>query len=301
MKGVGIASILIAALVAFCGIAASTPPLIPPVQYEQFCENQKVAGTGVIDMSTSIIDKKIALEYYNVMAGDGAIELDQEQAYSQNSDKLKRSLSSMQSYDDFDHKRIVEGNTSDIETSYRKDKDEKTNLNLYETSKMTYAGETPLVGGKYLHSKNFYGGIGADIQEMFAVNEMEKEQETFFTSTTPYDLHKDMHNKSPEGYSGRDNYPESPEQLIKALEHAGRDTERVDHLMGNNPAHLIGIDTKNSFNGTWGTDAKWHKIFYKDIKAHEMFTGKFEAEKLLKFHEYPVPEKEQAPCAGIDC
>jgi hypothetical protein len=299
MKGIAIASALIAVLVAFCGIAASMPPLIPPVQYEQFCENQKVAGTGVIDMSTSIIDKKIALEYYNVMAGDGAIELDQEQAYSQNADKLKRSLSSMQNKDD-DQKRDGNRIESDINASYRHDADEKTNLNLYETSKMTYAGETPLVGGKYLNSKNFYGGIGADVQESFAVNEMEKEQETFFTSTTPYNLH----HKSPEktsNYPGQFKSPESPEQLIKELKHAGRDTERVEDLMGNNPAHLIGIDTKNSFNGTWGTDAKWHKIFYKDIIAHEMFTGKFEAEKLLKFHEYPVPEKEQARCEGIDC
>src|SRR5512139_3719236 len=100
MKGLGIVLALIVAVVAFCGIATSTPPLVPPVQYEQFCENQKVAGTGVIDMSTSIVDKKIALEYYNVMAGDGAIELDQEQAYSQNADKLKRKLSSMQNDND---------------------------------------------------------------------------------------------------------------------------------------------------------------------------------------------------------
>ena len=61
------------------------------------------------------------------------------------------------------------------------------------------------------------------------------------------------------------------------------------------PSHLIGLETKNSFNGTWGTDAKWHKIFYKDIKAHEMFTGTFEAEKTIKFHENPVPDKIQRP------
>ena len=67
------------------------------------------------------------------------------------------------------------------------------------------------------------------------------------------------------------------------------------------PSHLIGIETKNSFNGTWGTDATWHKIFYKDIKAHEMFTGTFEAEKTIKFHENPVPEKINIPCEGIDC
>ena len=330
MKGFGIVLALTVALVAFCGIAASTPPLVPPVQYEQFCENQKVAGTGVIDMSTSIIDKKIALEYYNVMAGDGAIELDQEQAYSQNADKLKRELSSMQNDND---KRgddqpkpkdnIATVNSNSNEPLYgenacdkggcpEKDKDDKTNLNLYETSKMTYSGETPLVGGKYLHSKNFYGGIGADIQEMFAVNEMEKEQETFFASTTPYDLHPEKNHKGPgpqpytgvadpKNFKSKSKSPESPEQLIHELERAGRDTERVEDLMGNNPAHLIGIDTKSSFNGTWGTDAKWHKIFYKDIKAHEMFSGKFETEKLLKFHESPVPEKEHRACEGIDC
>ena len=69
MKGVAVA-IIIAALLACCGIAAATPPIIPPVQFEQFCENQKVSGTGAIDVSTSIVDKKIALEYYNTMAGD---------------------------------------------------------------------------------------------------------------------------------------------------------------------------------------------------------------------------------------
>jgi hypothetical protein len=273
MKGVAVAAVLIAiALIGCCGIGLATPPLVPPVQYEQFCENQKVSGTGIIDVSTSIIDKKIALEYYNVMAGDGDLELDSEHSYSQDADKLKRNLSAV--------------NGSNV-----------ANLNLFESTKMTYSGETPLTGGKYLHSKAFYGGIGADIQEMFSVNEMEKDQVSFFTSTTPY-----------QPQNG-----DTPEQLVKDLKAAGRDTDKVDNeLMRSkdkdypengvyNPAHLIGIDTKTTFNGTWGTDAKWHKIFYKDIKAHEMFTGKFEAEKLIKFHESPVPEKIRPPCDGIDC
>jgi hypothetical protein len=263
MKGVALAALIAAAIIGCCGTGLATPPLIPPVQYEQFCENQKVSGTGVIDVSTSVIDKKLALEYYNVMSGDGDLELDQEHAYSQNADKLKRNITSVNG-----------GN--------------KSGLNLFENTKLTYSGETPLVGGKYLHSKSFYGGIGADIQEMFAVTEMEKEQTSFFTSSTPY---------NPENVS--------PEELIGDLRDAGRNTTRVDELMSSggvyNPAHLIGMDTKNTFNGTWGTDATWHRIFYKDIKAHEMFTGQFEAEKTLKFHESPVPERENAPCDGIDC
>ena len=264
MKGVIVALALVLAQL-LCSTALANPPLVAPVQYEQFCEAQKVSGTGVIDVSTSIIDKKIALEYYNTMAGDGDMELDSEHAYSQDAEKLKRVVSS------------VNGSN-------------QSGFNLVETTKLTYAGDTPLTGGKYLHSKAFYGGIGADVQEMFSVNEMEKDETAFFASTTPY--------------RPKDNV--SPEDLIKMLKDAGRNTSEVENLMTASndiyvPSHLIGLETKNSFNGTWGTDAKWHKIFYKDIKAHEMFTGTFEAEKLIKFHENPVPEKIHAPCEGIDC
>ena len=162
MKGVVlVVAMLAVALIGGCGTVLANPPLVPPVQYEQFCEAQKVSGTGVIDVSTSIVDKKIALEYYNTMAGDGDLELDSEHAYSQDADKLKRNVAS-----------VNNGN--------------KSGLNLYEATKMTYAGATPLTGGKYLNSKAFYGGIGANVQEMFSVNEMEKDETSFFASTTPY-------------------------------------------------------------------------------------------------------------------
>lgn len=252
MKGVAIAAVLAVALLACMGLVMATPPLPEPRQYEQFCENQKVAGTGVVDISTSIIDKKIALEYYNVMAGDGDFELDQTHAYSQKSSKLERNVSAIND---------TRG----------------TNLNLIETTKLTYSGITPLTGGKYIKSKAFYGGIGADVQEMFSVNQMEKDQTTFFASTSNL----------------------SPSKILDTYNKGG--DEAVSKLMNKSPTHLVGIDTKNSFNGTWGVDATWHRIFYKDIKVHEMFTGQFEAEKMLKFHESPVPENIEKPCAGIDC
>ncbi len=288
MKGVVIATALV--LLLSCSIALANPPLVPPVQYEQFCEAQKVSGTGVVDVSTSIVDKKIALEYFNNMAGDGDFELDSEHAYSQNSEKLLRNISSMNGGD-------------------------KSQLNLFESTKLTYAGDTPLVGAKYMNSKEFYGGIGATVQENFAVYEMEKDQTAFFVSTTPYNPKKPLDQVNQDylqllalyypqeyaQYMAQSAPTMTPEELIKALKEAGRDTDRVAALMGNNAAHVIGMDTKNSFNGTWGTDATWHKIFYKDIKAHEMFSGVFEAEKLIKFHENPVPEKGKVPCDGIDC
>jgi hypothetical protein len=295
MKGVIVVAFMLAiALIGGCSTVLANPPLVPPVQYEQFCEAQKVSGTGIIDVSTSIIDKKIALEYYNTMAGDGDLELDSEHAYSQNADKLKRTVSSV-------------------------NKSEAVGLNLYETTKLTYAGDTPLTGGKYLHSKAFYGGIGADVQEMFSVNEMEKDETSFFASTTPYrpqNVSPNTGKKEQKVYdpiTGKiiKGAPYDPQDLVKGpkgglLKEAGRNTTQVEALMESDegyyiPSHLIGMETKTSFNGTWGTDAKWHKIFYKDIKAHEMFTGTFEAEKTIKFHENPVPDRVHAPCEGIDC
>jgi hypothetical protein len=289
MKGVVIATALI--LMLCCCTALANPPLVPPIQYEQFCEAQKISGSGVIDMSTSIVDKKIALEYFNNMAGNGDFELDQEHAYSQNSDKLQRNISSANG-----------GN--------------KTQLNLFEDTKLTYASkDTPLMGSKFLHSKDFYGGIGAKVQESFAVYEMEKDQKAFFVSTTPYNPQEPVMPANQDylqllalyypqeyaQYMAQTTHTITPEELINQLKDAGRDTARVAALMGNNPAHLIGLETSNSFNGTWGTDASMHKIFYKDIKAHEMFSGVFEAEKTIKFHENPVPEKDRPVCDGIDC
>ena len=48
-----------------------------------------------------------------------------------------------------------------------------------------------MTGGKYLNSKAFYGGIGANVQELFSVNEMEQDETSFFASTTPYEPTRD--------------------------------------------------------------------------------------------------------------
>ena len=325
MKGVVVAALVAVLILGCTGLVLANPPLLQPLQYEQLCENQKISGTGVIDTSTSIVDKKIALEYYNIMAGDGDIELDQTHAYSQKAEKLQRSLSAV--------------NNSNASM-----------LNLWENTKLTYnSATTPLTGGKYLHSKAFYGGIGADVKETFSVNQMEKDQTTFFVSTmpiisripgkpciVPYNPTANCYVTDQQPSSAL-NFPsalgatsaqfdqilytqslqfapilcsqkcDTTGETIKMLKNAGMadvaagNENNVSAITKNNPVHLIGIETKNSFNGTWGIDANWHKTFYKDIKVHEMFTGTFEAEKLIKFHEYPVPENVESPCKGIDC
>jgi len=211
-----------------------------PVQYGQYCESQKVAGTGIIDVSTSMVDKNIALHYQNSLAGNGSIELDSENALSESASRLQRPM---------------DNNT--------------TPMNLYEDTRLIYSGETPLSGGKYLESREFFGGIGASINEAFSVSEMEKDQKTFFASTDPASNEVDL-NKS-------------------------------NQLRNASSTHLVAIETKNSFNGTWETDSRLHKILYKDIRAHELFTGVFEVEKTIKFHENPVSEKKHSGCEGIDC
>jgi hypothetical protein len=340
MKGAVAALVIAASLLACVGFVMANPPLPEPLQYEQFCDNQKVSGTGAIDISTSVVDKKIALEYHNVMAGDGDLELDQTHAFSD--------------------KAINQGPLFN--------ESHNSSLNLLEKEKLTYnAKKAPLSGEKYLNSKAFYGGIGADVREIFSVNQMEKDQTTFFASTAPktppkpcnpptpnlpptpccppnprdssiqnYPLTSCAHmpgdsygqiyplltyvqpNVTPEASStanldkGSPNTQQSMNAQLKAAglaDKAWGNDYNVSRLMTNSagtvdPAHLIGIDTKNSFNGTWGVDANWHKIFYKDIKLHEQFTGTFEAEKMVKFHENPVPEEDrdyQNPCKDIDC
>lgn len=258
MKGVVIASVIFATVLA-CSIATANPPLQEPVQYEQYCEQQKIAGTGVVDISTSMVDKRLALEYYNVMAGDGDFELDSTHLLSENASRLNRT------------------------TSNGKSKP----LNLYESTNMTYQSDTPLVGGKYLHSKAFYGGVGAEIQEMFSVTEMEKSQEVAFSST-----------------NAAGHWTENPLKFIDPVKYADATwtaADKYDTTYNISPTHLVEMSTKTAFNGTWGTDSKWHKIFYKDIKDHQVFTGNFEAEKLIKFHEAPFAEPRPSPCAGVDC
>ncbi|MFB3765925.1 MAG: hypothetical protein ACE14P_11865 [Methanotrichaceae archaeon] len=232
MRGLLVAMLIISIFAILDGGAAKSPIGVP-LQYGQFCDVQKIAGKGITDISTSIDDSEISLGYHSSLAGNGDIEIDQVSEYSQNAEKLLRKVDALNDTNE-------------------------SSLNLFENLKLAYSGSVPLVGEKGLSS-----AIGAYIQENFNVNEIEKEQTAFITSTG---------NKS-----------------------------RTGHLPYYNPVHTMGINTKNTFNGTWGTDTKWHKMLSRDIKSHEMFSGKFEAEKLIKFHENPISEKKTPPCSGIDC
>ena len=227
-------------ILLMAGSASSTPALTEPVQDGDFCNKLKVAGTGSFEVGVSVKDRELALEYNSFMTGDGDLELDSGTVEAQRAARLPG---------------MENGST--------------VPLNLWESQRLTYSGQTPLVGMKYINSKAFWGGIGAEITETFSVTEMDREDSSYFASTNPASYMTDA--------------------------------RKIEEMLKASPVHTVGIQTKNSFNGTWQTDAHMHKMFSKDLKTHELFTGQFEVEKMIKFKENPTEEKTQAGCDGIDC
>jgi hypothetical protein len=206
------------------GEVAGNPAITEQAQSEDFYNRVRASGTGYFEVGSSVVDKRMGLEYFSFMYGDGRLQIDTKSGVSTSAANVQGTLN---------------GST--------------VPLNLLEDVKLSYSGETPMVGMKYIHSDDFYGGIGAEVQEYYEVTEMEKIQTTYFASTDPA-----SHVSDP------------------ATAAAIRDAS---------PAHMVGMDVSASFNGTWQTDYRWHKIFYKDMKEHQLFSGNFEVEKTLRFHE----------------
>jgi len=217
---------LIIAVLAM-GEGAASPAITEPAQSEDFYNRVRASGTGYFEVGSSVVDRRMGLEYYSFMYGDGDLEMDSKSAVSNRAMNLQGTLN---------------GTSSP--------------LNLLEDVKMSYSGKTPMVGMKYIHSNDFYGGIGAEVQEFYEVTEMEKIQTTYFAST------------------------DAATQVS--------DPANATAIRSTSPAHLVGMDLATSFNGTWQTDYRWHKIFYKDIKEHQTFSGVFDVERTLRFHENPT-------------
>ncbi|MGV8175405.1 MAG: hypothetical protein ACP5OU_06850 [Methanothrix sp.] len=237
-KGIGVALFLIYLL--WASPADATLAIKEPMQDGDFCNRLKVVGTGTFEVGVSVKDKELALEYFNFMYGEGDLEMDSGTVAAQRAARLPG----------------MENGSA-------------VPLNLWEGNRLTFSGKTPMVGMKYIHSKAFWGGIGAEITETFSVTEMDREDSSYFASTNPASYITDA--------------------------------RRIEEMMKASPVHTVGMKTMNSFNGTWQTDARMHKIFSKDLRVHESFTGRFEVEKMIKFHESPVEEKKQPGCSGIDC
>ncbi|WP_292477153.1 hypothetical protein [Methanothrix sp.] len=129
----------------FSGQIDMASALSGKVQEGEFTNGLRVAGTGYFEVGVSIKDRDLALEYNSFMTGDGDLEMDTGTVESQRAGRLPGM-----------------GNSSLIP------------LNLWESSRISYFGTTPMVGTKHIHSKSFWGGIGAQVQESFSVTEMER-------------------------------------------------------------------------------------------------------------------------------
>ena len=213
MKGWKVIALAVSFLAYFVtGLAISPDEL--PLQYGQFFDAKKVSGHGVANVDISLQDSEIGIYFDDTMVGDGDFKIYQVHAYSQMAENLKQKVN-------------IINNTND------------SNLNLFESIRLTYSGSTPLVSENHISS-----GAGK-IAENFKVNKMDRDHMAFFTSII--------------------------------------DNSATHVLLGNKSISMMGIDTKNDFNGTWGTDAIRHKMLYKDIKSHAMLKGFFGVEKMIMF------------------
>jgi hypothetical protein len=126
-----------------------------PLQYEQFCDSKKIEGTGIVDVSTSIIDKKIALVYNEDLAGDGDIDIDSKHAISEKASKL-----------------LSGGGLS-----------EWCAAQLPWEHEDGLFGPGPLVRRKADQVKGILGGIDANVNEAFSVSELERRSSSFLATT----------------------------------------------------------------------------------------------------------------------
>jgi len=60
------------------------------------------------------------------------------------------------------------------------------------------------------------------------------------------------------------------------------------------------MQTRNSFNGTWQTDVRMHKMFSKDLKLHESFTA-IRVEKISSSMKALRKKRSIRGCCRIDC
>lgn len=137
---------------------AQTVGLPEPDQYGQFCDSRTASGNGRIESTMSVKDKGLALDYSAAMDGQGDIDLSSVQAMSEKANHLQRDISA-----------IGQAN--------------KSSLNFYDDSKISFAGNTPLTGSKSLRSSSFYGGMGASLDESFQADQMDNEETAYFGST----------------------------------------------------------------------------------------------------------------------
>ncbi|MEI6103461.1 MAG: isopeptide-forming domain-containing fimbrial protein, partial [Methanothrix sp.] len=66
-------------------------------------------------------------------------------------------------------------------------------------------------------------------------------------------------------------------------------------------AHVVGMDTQSTFNGSMNSRERVHKMFDTKIDSDDTFSGRFDIESEVKFHQNATQVKAEPACEGIDC
>ena len=135
MKKIGIVLAALVIATFMVGTVAAMQPIPDTYQPEYFKEKTCVQGTGVFEISKTIVNKAIAIEVEERIAGNGTFAMDSTEIMSEFNNK--------------------------------------TGLN-YEHNKMIQFSDGFMIGEGMYTSPAFHGGTGAMVEELFAVTEMQK-------------------------------------------------------------------------------------------------------------------------------
>jgi len=154
MKKIGIVLAALVIATFMVGTVAAMQEINKPLQEQYFTEKSCVQGTGLIEIEKVIIDKEIAIEVHEFIAGDtgpdGSFAM-------VSTEKLNESA-----------------NISDM-----------TDPNYLHKKMIQFNGEM-LAGIESYTSPSFHGGTGAMVLEHFAVTRLQKDETTTIKTTSEY-------------------------------------------------------------------------------------------------------------------
>ena len=262
MKKMGIMLAALVITMFFVGAVAAMPANNPPDQREKFREDSAVQGSGYIEYDKIILDKAIAVDVEEHMAG----QTGENGSFAMTiTEILNEGVRLNCSGKCGDMGTMLDPIYGDAHSPV---------MTNYESKKMVQFEGIPDAGSNVVNfglqgiatysNPGFHGGMNAQVTERYEVLELQKDEKVTMTTTATYDG-------------------------------STRDWTSCKEAKPYN-ANELNFDTKNAFVGMWGTDSSWKKVCNKNIQHHQFFSGEFQVDKNLLFKEEvtkPCPEKEE--------
>jgi hypothetical protein len=151
MKKIGIVLAALVIATFMVGTVAAMPPIIPPDQEQYFTEKSCVQGSGIFSIEKSIVDKAVAIDVYELIAGEGNFAMTSEE-------RLNESAVDPTDEANYQHTKMIQFDIIGFP-------------------------EGGMMGTEMYSSPSFHKGTGASVTEFFAVEEMQKcEKVSIFTT-----------------------------------------------------------------------------------------------------------------------